>query len=187
VVEERVKVGKREFERGGVRIYQTVTETPVQQDLTLKDEQVIVDRVRVDRPATGADFKNETIELRELAEEAVVQKEARVVEEVRVGKKTQERTQRIDETERRTDVQVEDLAGSDPYRSHWQENYASLGTPWEDYAQAYEYGSSASKLYAGRGWNDIEPDLHRDWQLKHPNSKWERFKDAVKHAFTGRR
>lgn len=186
VVEEQVKIGKREVQRGGVRIYQHSTEIPIQQDLELQEERVTVDRVPVDRLATDADFKDETFEMREMKEEAVVQKQARVVEEVRVGKERKQRTERIRETARRTDVEVEQL-GAEDYRSHWQQNYATLGSPYEDYLPAYEFGSQAATTYPGREWNDIEPDLQREWSMKNPNSKWERFKDSVKHAFSKRR
>jgi stress response protein YsnF len=72
---------------------------------------VEVERRSVDRPATGADqalFQERTIEATESAEEAVVTKEARVVEEVVVRKEAEERVQTVRDTVRRTDVEVED-------------------------------------------------------------------------------
>ncbi|HEY0882492.1 MAG TPA: YsnF/AvaK domain-containing protein [Archangium sp.] len=186
VVEEQVKIGKREVQRGGVRIYQRSSEIPIQQDLELSEERVIVDRVPVDRVATDADFKDETFELREMKEEPVIQKQARVVEEVRIGKERTRRTERVREKARRTDVEVQQLDSSD-YRSHWQENYASLGSPYEDYAPAYDFGSRMGTQYQGREWDEIEPELQREWSMKNPDSKWERFKDSVKHAFSKRR
>lgn len=110
VIEEKVNVGKKAVEKGRVRIYTRVTETPVNEELQLREEKIDVDRERVDRPVNASDmsaFKEGEIELRETAEEAVVNKEARVVEEVRVHKDTQERTETINETARRTDVEVE--------------------------------------------------------------------------------
>lgn len=44
VVEEEVKIGKREVQHGGVRIYQRVSEIPVEEDLTLREERVVVER-----------------------------------------------------------------------------------------------------------------------------------------------
>ena len=115
VVEEQLQVGKREVQRGGVRVYTRTTERPVQQDVTLKEEHVRVERRPVDRPATeselGKAFEEKSVELRETAEEPVVAKTAHVVEEVHVGKELTERTERVQDTVRRTDVQVEDLQG----------------------------------------------------------------------------
>lgn len=112
VVEEELKVGKRAVGRGGVRVYSHVTERPVSETVTLREEHVNVERHPVDRPATGADleaFREGTIELSETAEEAVIAKEARVVEEVVVSKDVTEHAQTVEDTVRRTDVEVEEL------------------------------------------------------------------------------
>jgi uncharacterized protein (TIGR02271 family) len=114
VVQEELQIGKRQVERGGIRVIQRVSETPVKEMIRLREERAVVERRPVDRPATEADFANfreGTIEIRETAEEAVVGKTARVVEEVVVGKEVQERTETVADTVRRTDVEVEQLAG----------------------------------------------------------------------------
>lgn len=109
IVEEELQVGKRTVQRGGVRIYSHVVSTPVSENVSLHDEKVIVDRQRVDRPATDADFTTgaEAIEVRAMGEEAVVGKRSRVVEEVRVGKEASDRTEQITDTVRRTEVDIE--------------------------------------------------------------------------------
>lgn len=116
VVEEELAIGKRVVQRGGVRIYTRVTEQPVEEDVTLREEHARVERHAVDRPASEADlgnaFKEGSVELRETAEEAVVSKQARVVEEVDIGKEVTARTQKVTDTVRRSDVEVEDLPGS---------------------------------------------------------------------------
>jgi len=188
VVEEEVKVGKREVERGGVRVFKTVTETPFEQDVKLREERVVVERIPVDKPATAADlgtFKEGTVEFRERGEEAVVGKTARVVEEVRVGKEVGERTERVKEKVRKTGVEVE-RTGPDRYREHWQQNYGSLGGRYEDYAPAYQYGewASGSDVYRNRSWDQVEPELRTDWETRYPGSAWERFKESVRHAFS---
>jgi len=112
VVEEEIQVGKREVSRGGVRVYSHVTERPVEENLQLREEHVRVQRNPVNRPASEADFqafKEGTIELTETAEEAVVSKQARVVEEVVVGKDVTERTETVRDNVRRTDVEVEEI------------------------------------------------------------------------------
>lgn len=114
VVQEEIQVGKRSLDKGGVRVIQRVSEKPVRELLKLREERVDVERRAVDRPATQADltnFKEGTVEVREMAEEAVVAKTARVVEEVRVAKQVQEREQVIEDTVRRKDVEVERIPG----------------------------------------------------------------------------
>ncbi len=109
VVQEDLVVGKREVDRGGVRIYSHLVEQPVSADVTLRDERIIVDRTAVNRAATAADFATGTgvVELTATGEEAVVGKTSRVVEEVRVGKQASEHTEKINETVRHTEVDVE--------------------------------------------------------------------------------
>ena len=113
VTEEQLQVGKRQVERGGVRVYTHVREIPVQEQVQLREEHVTVDRRPVDRPVTAADaaaFTDRTIEVRETAEEAVVAKQARVAEEVVIRKDVDQRTETIQDTVRRTDVDVEPVA-----------------------------------------------------------------------------
>ncbi len=114
VVEEELRVGKREVEGGGVRVYSHITETPVEENVTLHEEHVSVDRRPVDRVASAADtnaMRDQSIEVREHSEEAVISKQARVVEEVVVGKQATDRTETIRDTVRRTDVEVEQIPG----------------------------------------------------------------------------
>ena len=111
VVEEELAVGKRQVQGGGVRVHTDVLETPVEEQVTLHDEHVTVDRRPVDRAVTGADqaFQEGVIELQETSEVPVVAKTARVVEEVVVGKTATDHTETIRDTVKRTDVQVDEL------------------------------------------------------------------------------
>lgn len=190
IIQEELKVGKREVQRGGVRIYQRVVETPVNETVGLREEHVNVERHAVDRPVSPADvnaFQETTIELRETAEEAVVQKSARVVEEVVVGKEVTQRQENISDTVRRTEVEVEQLTpDQDTYfRGHWTSNFADQGGSYDDYAPAYSYGSSMarSEMYRGRPWDEVEPNLRNDWESRYPQSTWEKMKAAVRHGW----
>jgi uncharacterized protein (TIGR02271 family) len=112
VVQEELTIGKRQVDRGGVRIFSHLVETPVEENIKLREERVRVDRQAVNRPATEADFtafKEGAIELTETSEEAVVSKSARVVEEISIGKETSERTETIRDKVRHTEVEVTDL------------------------------------------------------------------------------
>jgi uncharacterized protein (TIGR02271 family) len=111
VIEEELQVGKRAVERGGARIKSRIVEKPVEETLRLREEHIVVNRQPVNRAVTDADMANlkeGDIELTERAEEAVVSKQARVVEEVSVGKQVSEREETIRDTVRRTDVDVEE-------------------------------------------------------------------------------
>lgn len=111
VTEEQLVVGKREVQRGGVRVVSRIVEKPVEADITLREERATVVRRPVDRAVTDADtaFKDSTIEVRETAEEAVVSKTARVVEEVEIGKEATSRKDTVHDTVRKTEVEVEQL------------------------------------------------------------------------------
>lgn len=116
LVEERLVVGKREVERGGVRVRSYVVETPVEEQVTLRDEHVDIERRAVDRPiAAGEDaFRERTLEMTETGEEAVVGKQAFVKEEIDLKKDVGQRTEEVRDTVRHTEVEVErtDAAGS---------------------------------------------------------------------------
>ncbi len=201
VVEEQLKVGKREVQRGGVRIFSRVVETPVNETVGLREEHVDVQRRAVDQPISPSDttaFKEQTIEMRETAEEAVVEKSARIVEEVTVGKQVNERQEQIHDSVRHTEVDVQrldgttatsDLRDDDSYfRNHFSSNYGSSGASYDDYAPAYSYGSqmASSGRYTGRQWEDVESDLRTDWDSRYGSggqSTWEKMKAAVRHGW----
>ncbi len=108
VVQEELLVGKREVERGGVRVYSHVVSEAVSENVSLHDERVVMDRHAVNRPATEADFVDAgPIEIRAMGEEAVVGKTGRVVEEVVVGKTGADHTETVRDSVRHTEVDVE--------------------------------------------------------------------------------
>src|SRR3954447_1158560 len=114
VVEEQLDIQKRAVERGGVRVRTYVRETPVEEQVTLREEHVHVERRPVDRAAndlTPDAFQDRTIEVRETAEEAVIDKTARVTEEVVIRKDVEERLETVRDTVQRTEVEVEDTRG----------------------------------------------------------------------------
>jgi len=110
VVEETLRVGKRQVDKGRVRIRSYVVETPVQEEVSLRAERVLVDRRPVDRLATTADLASaeKTIEAEERVEEAVISKEARVVEEIGLRRDSEEHVETVSDTVRKTEVEVVD-------------------------------------------------------------------------------
>ena len=119
VVEEHLEVGKRTVDTGGARVSSRIVERPVEERINLREEHVNVNRNRVDRPADSGDlanFKNQTIEEHETSEVPVVNKEARVVEEISLDKEVENREEVIRENLRKTEVDVDRLKGDDHYR-----------------------------------------------------------------------
>jgi hypothetical protein len=116
-----------------------------------------VDRRPVDRPASQADLAGlgeGTVEVTATAEEPVVSKQARVVEEVVVGKEVSERTETVRDTVRRTEVEVEKLATA----------------------------LAGDKRYGKSDWDVVEPEARRRWEKDHPGA-WEEFKDSMRSAW----
>ncbi len=106
--EEQLVVGKRAVNRGTTRVRRYVVETPVEEQVSLHEERVTVERrpVTGDRPVSDADFSDKVIEVTETGEEAVVGKQARVREEVVIRKEGAERTETVRDTVRREDVEI---------------------------------------------------------------------------------
>ena len=115
-VEEELSVGKRKVASGGVRVTTSVSETPVEETVTLREEEVEVARRPADRKLkpeeAEAAFQEQTVEKLGTSEEAVVRKEARVVGEVTLGKRAAEHEKTVKDTVRRSEVEVEKIKPS---------------------------------------------------------------------------
>ena len=112
LIEERLRVGKREVTRGGVRVRAYAVEEPVHEEVRLREEHIDIERRPVNQPITSAAaaddlLKDRTIEMTETAEEAVVAKEARVKEELVVRKRFDEQVRKIDNTVRHTEIDLD--------------------------------------------------------------------------------
>jgi hypothetical protein len=86
--------------------------------------------------------------------------------------------------------------------AYWRDNYSSrpyvAGGRYEDYGPAYRYGVDGYGQYKGRTFEQVEPELMRDWQRAKGSSKltwdtakhatresWQRVSDAVERAVPG--
>jgi uncharacterized protein (TIGR02271 family) len=110
VVEEQLVVGKRDVNRGGVRVRSYVSEVPVHEQVRLRNEHINVERRSVDQPLSAADtdaFRERSIEMTATGEEAVIGKNARVVEELVVSKTAEEHVEDVNDTVRKTDVEID--------------------------------------------------------------------------------
>jgi len=194
VVEEELAVGKRRVETGGVQVHRRITEKPVEADVQLHQERINVERRPVDRPVdanTTDAFKEGSFEVKAESEEAVVQKKARVTEEVVVNKDVQERTERVRDTVRRSDVEVEQMSDADlnrfrtGWRGHYQSSFAGTGNKYQHYEPAYMYGYTLRNepRYRDYDWARLEPEARRTWEERNPGSTWDQVKDAVRYSW----
>lgn len=183
IVREELRVGKREVERGGVRVSVHVKETPVTEQIHLREEHVEIERHLVDRaPLPGeATFRGEELSFEEYAEEPVISKEARVVEEIVVHKRVTERDEIVNDKIRATEVSVDPLIGFD--RGDYERHFSSLnvGGSFDDYLPAYELGHKL-RASGARSWEELENDAQKHWEDSHPGT-WQRFKDTVRYAW----
>jgi hypothetical protein len=138
------------------------------------------------------------VEIEETVERPVVQKTARVVEEVVVGKEVRQTTADIKDTVRHTEVQVTDMGQQgttglgrrayedfdSDFRTDFSTRYGS-GERYEDYEPAYRYGYglASDSRYQGKDWDAFETTARGDWERDNPGSTWERVKAAVRHAW----
>lgn len=134
VVEERLVVGKRAVSRGKVRIHSYMVEKPVTEEIRLRDETIRIDRQAVDRTISQDDlqvagFQDRTIEMEEVDEEAVVNKTARLVEEIGLRKDVSNRTETIHDSLRSTKVAIEDGRDTAAVDEREAERLQTTGSP----------------------------------------------------------
>ncbi|HEX9950336.1 MAG TPA: YsnF/AvaK domain-containing protein [Rubricoccaceae bacterium] len=195
-IQESLQVGKREVVRGAVRVSTRVESENVQEQITLREESVRVDRTAVDRELTPAEadaaFQDKTIEVVAHAEEPVVAKTAHVTGEVVVGLEATERQETVGGTVRSTHVEVDEtgassgMAGGMDDEAHFQSTYGTSGRSFAQMQPAYAYGRSARSTYTG-DFDTHEASMRSDYESRYGNSgdgAWDNVKDAVRHGFT---
>ena len=107
LAKEELQVGKRVVDRGTTRIRRYVVETPVERDVTLHGERVTIERRKpVDTAVAGHAFEERTLEVHETEEVPVVEKSARVTEEVLIRKESTERQETVRDTVRHEEIDV---------------------------------------------------------------------------------
>lgn len=107
--EEQLTVGKREVEAGGVRLRKVIRTETVNRPVELRREEIVIERVPAQGTTAGTtegSFQDQEVYIPLRREEAVVQKDVRVREEVRARKESQTETQQVSGQVRREDVDV---------------------------------------------------------------------------------
>lgn len=186
ILREEMRVGRRTVERGGVRVSSHVVERPVSEQVKLRETHVDIERRAVDRPlrADEKGFADDNVEMVEMADEAVVSKQARVVEEVIVRKHFEDRTATISDKVRSTEIEFGKLRTFDAedYRRHFEGS--KIGGSFEPYLPAYQFGHELhQQKNASSRWDDMEASARDRWEQDHPGT-WDKFKDAIRHSWS---
>jgi stress response protein YsnF len=106
--EEVLEVGKRTESRGTASIRRFVVETPVERQVTLVSERVVIERRRpVSDQVTGEVLTDVSIEVIETEEVPMVSKRTRVREEIVVRMERSQRVETVKEIVRRDEVEVQ--------------------------------------------------------------------------------
>ncbi len=111
VYEEELTVGKRQEQIGDVRLHKEVVTEQQSIPVTLRHEEVTVERVPFTGQANQADlqnaFQNQDIDVPVMGEEAVVGKQLHETEEVRLHKQATDEQRQVSDTVRKERVVVE--------------------------------------------------------------------------------
>lgn len=106
--EEVLEVSKRTENRGTARIRRFVIETPIERQVTLQSERVVVERRRpVSDNVTGEILTEVTVEIVETEEVPVVEKRLRLREEIVVRTERAQRVETVKETVRRDEAEIQ--------------------------------------------------------------------------------
>jgi stress response protein YsnF len=106
VVKEELEVGKRQTERR-YRVRTHVIERPVEEQVHLRDERVVVERRPAGGTASGDGLREREMEIIERHEEPVVGKRARADEEVVIRKEAKDRVETVRGKVRETKVDID--------------------------------------------------------------------------------
>ncbi len=106
--EEELRAGVREREAGRVNVRKRVRTERERMAVPRRREQVNVERVPVNEPASGAEIGEDEVVIPVVEEEIVVQKRAVVREEIRVRKDVVEEEEIVEADLRKEEVEVED-------------------------------------------------------------------------------
>jgi uncharacterized protein (TIGR02271 family) len=106
--EEVLDIGTHKVARGTARVRRYVVETPVERQVTLQSERVVVERRRpVGETPNGEILTEVTVEVTETTEVPVVGKRTRLREEIVVRTERTQHVETVRETLRRDEVEIE--------------------------------------------------------------------------------
>jgi stress response protein YsnF len=119
VVDEELRIGKRQVAGGGARVHSFTREEPVEEQVSLREEIVDVEHRPSERRLSEEEveqaglFRERVFEITEMREEPVISKVAVIREEIIVRKTVKQRQETVRDTVRHTEVEIDDLADTD--------------------------------------------------------------------------
>jgi len=203
-------------EVGEVGIRKEVVSEQQTIDVPVTREEVVIERHPVaPRPSNRPLGEDQTIDIPIHEERVELEKQPVVYEEVQVGARQVQDTERVSGTVRREeahlerddDVNVREVGQtamggetwdtvSPRYRETWQRQHGTMGGRWEEYEPGYHYGYEMANdpRYRDRSWGEMEPSLrtdYEDWARRNhytyePNV-WDRLKENVREAWDSAR
>jgi len=202
--EETLTPVKQAVQTGEVGVQKTVREQQQEVPVNLRREEVVVDRQAVDRPANPneiGEMRDETMRVPVYEEQAELQKQARVYEEVTLSKQPVEEQQTLTGTARREELDVNqsgnvNLQGNPAvrtgeswtqampqFRSRFEQTHQ--GANWQDAEPAYRYAYEMNNdpRFRGRNYNEVERDLRSDWQNRGEPTAWDKISANVREAW----
>jgi uncharacterized protein (TIGR02271 family) len=186
--EERLEVEKRQTDQGEVQIRKTVTSEQQSVPVELMREEVHVEwRDVADRPATEGDlkgaFREGTIRVPVLGEEAVARKETVVTGEVVIDKTRTTETEQVTGIVRREHVDVDEHY--DRARAAYQQDLTERGrgSKLEEVEPHFRtgYGTAIDQRHAGKSFEEVEPELRQTSGAS--GDAWEQIKQEVREGF----
>jgi len=197
--QEELVPSKQQVETGRVQVGKDVVSEQRTLEVPVTREEVTIERTPVERRPSDQpiDTHGASITVPVHEERADVEKRAVVYEEVGVGTRQVQDVQRVSETVRREEARI-DRDGDEKvtrwdqamptYRDRWQSRFASTGQRWEDAEPSYRYGYEMREQpnYRGRSWNEVEPELQRDWSGRNPTTPWDRAKESIRETWEDR-
>jgi uncharacterized protein (TIGR02271 family) len=114
LAEEELNVGKRQIDDGMTRVRRFVIETPVEAQVTLHEEHAQIIRRAITDPSSisDVDWGDRTIEVRETAEEPVINKSCHITEEVVIRREATDNVRTVKDKVRKQQVEVDRVTGT---------------------------------------------------------------------------
>jgi hypothetical protein len=140
-----------------------------------------------------AAFQEGTIRVPVRGEEAIVTKEAVVTGEVVINKERTTEHQEITDTVRKQRVEVDEnyQRARSGFQQHFQQGQGKAGgkRTWEEAEGNYQIGwlAGIDQRYAGRKFDDIEPDLRQEYQARSKGTgsgdDWKRLREEIREGW----
>lgn len=150
---------------------------PEQHGIRQREDAVVF--ARAEQVATpGAQQRGEVADIPPAAKEAVADIQSTIQ---RSGMRIYPRNEPNQDT--LNILRGNEAAEDEYFRSHWEKTYT--GGTYQEYDPAYRYGESMASTpgYEDKPFREVESELRVTWERRHPQSSWDKFKEAVRHGW----